>query len=727
MANELPPQAFDIEPQQVFNEFVFKLASRCNMQPPDAEATLRGALSMADQSVGCNQCYEYVGTDAWKHQPPFMSQAVMSKGAERIAEHADTHNLADVRIIAHGGEALMGSKDYLDEFFTTVHDTIATSRRKVHLSVQTNGLLLTDAKLAILQKHNVAVGLSLDGNKAANDRHRRDRLGRSTYDRVVRAAAMLSEHAMNWGILTVIDPANDPEETLESLAALNPKSISIFPPHANWSSPPAYNPQAITVGEWQTRIFNRYRQWHRYHPDQLEPPFTLPLVDGYLEAMLGAAPLHERISNRYPHEIFILPNGDFQRLDTLKSTEEGAFKTPFNVIDHSLDEIAARDPGFAARRLGNAALAKQCLECPFLQSCGGDYYPLRFKQGETPLSEHSSVEDFAKAFRNPSIYCSDQKEYLGHLALFIAQQQQRRKPQQSAPVQVWRQTYRKKPAHTDMEFIVGAAKPMAFQVAADLPTLMGAIDKATSRFSVFPDTYIRPELPEISLELVEPLYQALDAEQYSGRLILRALHALTRRRNDRVLYFGPMNSQASDADCFKTIDDITPNFNHAIIRALFSPKHMFLQNIDFRLRKSGDYWLVTKNAVDQHALYGHIPSNAFVGFNTIPYHQSLDIESGYMEPHTELDLANIFDQRRSVRVGLEDAPGDVLVVSHHKGTSTSQIDALEEVATRLPLAYHPERLSRTIAQEESGIVLRSLSGRWPAADLRKLHDHHRLP
>jgi uncharacterized protein len=723
MTGELSPQAFSIEPEQVFNEFVFKLASRCNMQPREIESLAGNGLSVVDQAIGCNQCYEYVGTNAWKRQPPFMSSRTIAQAAERIAEHADAHDLSAIRAIGHGGEALMGSVDYLDEFFTTVHDTIATPKRKVYFSIQTNGLLLTDDKLHVLQKHNVAVGLSLDGDKNANDRHRRDRLGGSTYDRVVRAAAMLSERAMNWGILTVIDPANNPEETLESLAALKPQSISMFPPHANWSSPPEFAQGSITMGEWQTRVFDRYRKWHVYHPDQPEPPFRLPLVDGYLEAMLGAVPLHERISNRYPHELFILPNGDFQRLDTLKSTEEGAFRTPFNVAEHSLDEIAATDPGFAARRLGDAALAQQCLECPFLRSCGGDYYPLRFKQGETPLSEHSSVEDFAKTFRNPSVYCSDQKEYLGHLALFVAQQKQLREPQHSNAAQVWLQSYHKKPAHKDIQFVVGSAEPHANQVAADFPALMGAIHKATSRYSTFPDMHTRPEPPEISPEYIDALYQALDAEQYNGRLMLQALQILSKRHRGRVMYFEPMNSQLPGADYFRTIDDMTTNGNHAIVRALFNTRHMFLRHTDFRLRKSGEYWLVTENAVSQHARYEHIPGNAFVGFATVPLRQSLEIESGLMNPETELDIADVLNKRRFVRVGLSDAPGDVLVVAHRKGTAVSQIDALEEVAARLPSAYHPERLSGAIVQEESGIVLRSLSGRWPAADLRKMYDH----
>lgn len=721
MIYESAAQPSELQSEQVFTEFVFKLASRCNMQPPELEKQPSKSLQLvsADQegtpNVGCNQCYEYVGTDEWKKQPHFMEPTVIEHGAQRIAEHADTHAISDIRIITHGGEALMTSDAYLDRFAQTIRSTISRPDRNVHLGIQSNGLLLTKSKLEILKEHDFTVGLSLDGNRAANDRHRRDRRGKSTYDRVVRAAGMLADSGIKWGLIAVIDPANNPEETLETLAALKPDSISMFPPHANWSSPPRFEPYVMTVGEWQTRIFERYRTWGYHHPDQPEPPFTLPLVDGYLDAFLGAPPLSERIGNRYPHELFILPNGDFQRLDTLKSTELGAYKMPFNVFEHSLDTIASKDPGFIARRMGTAALAEECQKCPLADACGGDYYPLRFKQLRRPLREQSTVEDFVAAFKNRSVYCPDQKEYLGHIALFVEQQKALLDRTPIDVSKVWRDGSEKN-KHRRPDFTIRRKIPIEEQTEAHLESIMGQLHQSQSRFSIFPDSAKRPKSPDISYSMVEAIVESIDAENYSGRLALYALQALARNlRPGQEAYFQPTFARSASRGHFHTIENLTDNLDHAIIQALFSPQHAFLKDVPFTLRRSGQYWLTTKNSVEAHARFVNIPANGFVTKVALTRKQSLELKSGRVSPETELEIASRHSPARPVRVCLTDAPGDLLVVAHAKSTAAHQAEALEEVALRLPLFDSPEILSATLEQEGSDIRLQPLSGRWPIA------------
>jgi len=720
MTYETGQQDHEVLDQPTFSEFVFKVASRCNMQPREIGTDHR-QLPIIDEATGCNQCYEYVGNDAWKRQPPFMELDVIQQASKRIADHADEHGLKHVRVIGHGGEILMARDSHLDAFASTVRSTIEAPDRNVHLSIQTNGLLLTEKKLDILQKHRISVGLSLDGNKTANDRHRKDRLGKSTYDRAVRTAQMLSERAIPWGILTVIDPRNDPEETLESLAALGPQSISMFPPHANWNSLPKINAGAITLGAWQTRIFKRYRDWHLYHPGQERPPFKLPLADGYIEAMLGAPPLHERISNRYPHELFILPNGDYQRLDTLKSTEAGAYRLPYNVFDHEIDTIGKEDPGFIARRMGKQALAKECLECPLVESCGGDYYPLRYK-ADKPLTSESTVEDYVKAFKNPSIYCRDQKEYLGAIALFVAQQKEIIAPSDVDITQAWKGSHLKSSEH-EPSFNIGYFMNDYGEDTSSLSfeSFMGAVYSSLAEYKGY-DNASQRDKPRASYDYIEPLFNAINVERYSGRLLLRALQVLFEQLNPtEKVYFEPSNERLTER-LFRTIDDVTCDLNYAIVKALFNKEHMFLGNTDFRLRKCGEHWLVTQNAVEQHARYMSVPGNAFVGVAHIPEEHALELESGDITVETELAHAIRPHSKRSVRVTLSDAPKNLLLVSHTSDTkSGAQIDALEEVAARLPAATNVERFSRMLRQEESSVIIRPLSGEWPFA--KKLRNY----
>ena len=87
----------------------------------------------------------------------------------------------------------------------------------------------------------VLVGISLDGDRAANDLHRRYANGRSSYDQVLRAVALLRQEryrAMYAGLLATIDIRSDPVAVYRALADLEPPNLDFLLPHGTWDSPP---------------------------------------------------------------------------------------------------------------------------------------------------------------------------------------------------------------------------------------------------------------------------------------------------------------------------------------------------------------------------------------------------------------------------------------------------------------------------------------------------------
>lgn len=410
------------------DEFVFK-EPRCDLEPHrDRYGNFVGGCDYVppEYAAATNRhgCYQYAfGID---RSPP-MSEAVMRQAALQIGRHAATHELEQVRIIKHGGEPLLRGAAELALFSDVVPQVITSQSpgTRVRLYMQTNGLRLAPKKakdepeaeqlLSILKDKEYTVGLSLDGDREANDRHRRDARGGSTYDRVVKAARRLREKGIPWGILCVIDTQNDPVATMESLASHQPDSIDLLLPHANHSLPKPPGP--VPYGEWLKTAFD----W--YYDQAEEPIITMPILENYMDVLRGGKSTHESVANRPTQELFVLPNGYWQRVDTLLSTEAAAAATGKNVFEHSLDDIARNDPGIIARRLGKAGLAEECLRCPLLEPCGGGYYPHRFKAGERKLKTTDSPEAYAAAFRNPSVYCNDMLTLLPHIAVRMEKSQ----------------------------------------------------------------------------------------------------------------------------------------------------------------------------------------------------------------------------------------------------------------------------------------------------------------
>jgi uncharacterized protein len=121
-----------------------------------------------------------------------MSEDIVKATAQRIAEHAERMSLEAVHVVLHGGEPLLMGYDRLRatllQLRTTI-DPVAT----LHIQLQTNGVQLTPRLCELFVEFGVRVGVSLDGDRAANDLHRVFANGASSFDKVLRALALLRQ------------------------------------------------------------------------------------------------------------------------------------------------------------------------------------------------------------------------------------------------------------------------------------------------------------------------------------------------------------------------------------------------------------------------------------------------------------------------------------------------------------------------------------------------------
>ena len=192
--------------------------------------------------LACDHCYVYEAADqSWRRRPVVIHDDVVSQAARRIAEHAATHALPEVQVVLHGGEPLLAGRDRLRRIIAELHQALAGICR-LDLRIHTNGVRLSEEFCELFAEYRVKVGISIDGDQAANDRHRRYANGRSSYRQVVQAITLLQAgrfRDLYAGLLCTIDVANDPLLVYESLMALRPPRIDFLLPHATWDHPPA--------------------------------------------------------------------------------------------------------------------------------------------------------------------------------------------------------------------------------------------------------------------------------------------------------------------------------------------------------------------------------------------------------------------------------------------------------------------------------------------------------
>ncbi|TDC34703.1 FxsB family radical SAM/SPASM domain protein [Micromonospora sp. 15K316] len=353
-------------PCRPISQYVLKVHSRCDLS--------------------CDHCYVYQEADqTWRNRPARMAASTVRAAATRIAEHARAHALPVVHVVLHGGEPLLLGPAGLREVLAELRATLAPGT-VLDLRMQTNGVLLDEELCRLLVAYDVKVGVSLDGDRAANDRHRLFAHGGSSHSQVRRALALLRRpefRSSYAGILCTVDVRNDPDEVYSALLAEEPPRVDLLLPHATWDRPPWRPPGVATpYADWLGRIHQRWVDDGRPVPIRLFDALTPGRAGGGTEAV-GLAPADLLV---------VETDGSWEQVDSLKVAFHGAPGTGLDVFAHPVDE-AARHPGVAIRQVGLAGLCAECRACPVVSRCGGGLYPHRWRTGT--------------GFDNPSVYCPD--------------------------------------------------------------------------------------------------------------------------------------------------------------------------------------------------------------------------------------------------------------------------------------------------------------------------------
>ncbi|MEX1655812.1 radical SAM/SPASM protein FxsB, inactivated metallohydrolase extension form [Streptomyces pseudovenezuelae] len=348
--------------------------------------------------LACDHCYVYEHADkSWKTRPVVIGQDTASRTAARFATYAREHDLADVTVILHGGEPLLAGPARLRAICDEFSQAFAGVSR-LKLKIHTNAVQLSRRHLDVFREYDVAVSVSLDGDQAANDRHRLDRRYRSSYHRVLRAIDLLRTEEYRHlfgGLLCTVDVANDPVAVHDALTALSPPRIDYLLPHSTWDTPPprGSSGSATAYAEWLLAVFDRWTEQGR--------TVRVRTFDSVLSTLRGGPSLTEAMGLAPSDLAVVETDGSFEQVDSLKTAYDGAPATGYHVDEHTFEQVA-RHPGVQARQRGLLGLSRTCQECPVVQSCGGGLYAHRYSS--------------EREFDNPSVFCEDLRALVDGIA-----------------------------------------------------------------------------------------------------------------------------------------------------------------------------------------------------------------------------------------------------------------------------------------------------------------------
>jgi uncharacterized protein len=330
-----------------------------------------------------------MGDDNWARMGKFMMPETIEATARQLKMVAEQQG-KPFSIVLHGGEPFLLGTERLEYLLSTLRNSLSA---EFPISIQTNGILVTNELLDICSLYRASVAVSIDGPKEVHDQWRVNHAGVGTFDDAVKGYQQLKSHPdqafLNAGLLAVIDPFSDPAEVYYFFKSLSAPSVDFLYKDGNHDRLPFGKKMmgSTEYGAWMVALLKIY----------LDDPSPLPIrvLDDMLKVLLGGMVTKEGLGVTDFGILIIDTDGTLMKNDTLKSAFNGAdqFEQAVNIKDVELTEFVS-SASFEAYREMQRPSNQKCLQCPYLDLCGGGMILHRWKKGS--------------GFDNTSVYCADQ-------------------------------------------------------------------------------------------------------------------------------------------------------------------------------------------------------------------------------------------------------------------------------------------------------------------------------
>jgi len=330
-----------------------------------------------------------MGDDSWANMPNFISQETIESITKALVELKSAQQRS-FAIVLHGGEPLLLGTRRLELLLHSLRTAIADS---YCISIQTNGMLISDKILDLCSKYKTSISVSLDGPESTHDSNRVGHKGEGTYNRVVGGIEKLKSHPdasfLFAGLLAVIDPSSSPYVIYNFFKDIGAPNVDFLYRDGNHDKLPFGKAsfQSTEYGAWLAELLDIYLA------DQ--NPIKIRILDDMIRLGLGGIGIKEGVGVTNFGIAVIDTDGSVTKNDTLKSSYKGAdrFLAHWNIHTHRLIDIFASSEFADAHKLQRPT-SLICQNCPELQICGGGMPLHRWKSGSQ--------------YDNPSVYCNDQ-------------------------------------------------------------------------------------------------------------------------------------------------------------------------------------------------------------------------------------------------------------------------------------------------------------------------------
>jgi uncharacterized protein len=171
-------------------------------------------------NIDCTYCYLPDRLDTSKMNLDIVRHTISNLVKEKVIRD-------DFTVLWHAGEPLVLPMAHYEEAIQIIRAAVPLDF-KIKFAIQTNGMLLTDSWCQFFAKHNVELGMSIDGPEFIHDRNRITRSGKGTFSKVMDGVGLLRKHGLNLDIIAVVTAfsCDYPEQMYEFFREIGANTIS---------------------------------------------------------------------------------------------------------------------------------------------------------------------------------------------------------------------------------------------------------------------------------------------------------------------------------------------------------------------------------------------------------------------------------------------------------------------------------------------------------------------
>jgi uncharacterized protein len=281
-------------------------------------------------------------------------------------------------VVWHAGEPLVMPLSFYDAALQTI-EKLNEARCVISHAIQTNGTLITPAWCEFIQKHDIHIGVSIDGPAFLHDSRRKTRSGKGTHDRAMQGISLLQQHDIDFHVIAVLtqQALDFPEEIFDFFVSHNIHKIGFNIEEAEGVHTVSSLQQADTEERYRRFLETIYRL-----AKDAKEKVTIREFERAHNLIRQALPLAPYGKETIPFNDQVLPysiitvdcDGNFSTFSPellgQKSEAYGDFMLG-NILTESFASASAT-PRFHALNEAIAAGVRQCRNtCEYFELCGG--------------------------------------------------------------------------------------------------------------------------------------------------------------------------------------------------------------------------------------------------------------------------------------------------------------------------------------------------------------------